>query len=116
MSDDRRKDKPKISPDNSEKSIALDSLGIPILEEVIAVENDYSFDEDQFAALTTQLRSQLKHNMGNIAGSMASVVVANISAELKQQIKIQITKILDQHLDRMINRAIADIAKGKNTN
>jgi len=34
------------SSDGKEKQIALDSLGIPILDEVVFIEEDYSFDEE----------------------------------------------------------------------
>ncbi len=112
MSDDWRKGKPE-TPDNGENSIALDSLGIPILDEVVAIEEDSQFDQEMISALTQQLRSQLKHDMGDITGSVANIVVANISTGLKQQIRTQLTQIMDQHLDRIIKRAISDMADSK---
>lgn len=116
MSDDWRKDNPKASIGKSEKPIALDSLGIPILDEVIAGDDDFPLDEELLAALSKQLRTQLKQDMANIIGSMANVVVANINTELKRQVRMQLSKIIEQHLDRMINRAITDIAKSRNGN
>ncbi len=50
MSDDwlnkSGRDKPGKSPAPDEQPIALDSMGIPILEEVVFVEEDYSFDTE----------------------------------------------------------------------
>jgi len=37
------------SSDGKEKQIALDSLGIPILDEVVFIEEDYSFDEKDYS-------------------------------------------------------------------
>lgn len=116
MSKDWRKDKPEASSDDRGSSIALDSLGIPILEEVVAAEDPIPFDQELLNELTNHLRSQLKQDMGNIIGSMANVVVANINSELTRQVRMQLTKIFDQHLDRMINRAISDIKKDKDVN
>ncbi|MEJ2528610.1 MAG: hypothetical protein P8Z39_00640 [Gammaproteobacteria bacterium] len=112
MSDDWRK-KRAVTSDKSENSIALDSLGIPILDEVVAAEEDYQFDQDMISALTHKLRSQLRHDMGDITTSVANIVVANITAGLKQQISTQLTQILEQHLDRLIKKAISENANGE---
>ncbi len=43
---DKNTNKPEMPSDNSEKAIALDSLGIPILEEVVILEDDYAFNQE----------------------------------------------------------------------
>jgi len=133
MSDDYPE---SLTPDqkDSSDSIAVDDMGIPILEEIVAPTADHKTETKTpvnpsseavkraltapnnkilAKALRNQLRSKVKKDLDEITQDVTAKAVSSITQELEQTIKSQLTEILDQNLDRLIDKVMTDITKVK---
>jgi hypothetical protein len=115
----------------SEKSngIAVDDMGIPILEEILTQKSDtdsggevetskpatsdtsLANNEELVTELREQLKSQVNSGIDEIAERVAIKVVTSMTSELKQQVQSKLKDILQQNLDEMISKAIDSIPK-----
>ncbi len=132
MSNDRPDNPIPDQTGNNGNDIAVDDMGIPILEEIIPDKTEprpethapakTSSDTLKRAltvpnneilanALRNQLRSKVKKNLDDIAQDVAAKAVSGIASELEQRIRNQLTEVLDQNLDEMIEKVITEIPK-----
>jgi DNA-binding protein Fis len=108
--------------------MALDDMGIPILEEIVSQNSkDNTLTEETTSkskqpqpdneavvnALREQLTSLSSNDINRIAEKVAIKVVTNMTSELKQQIQSQLKEILLNNLDEIVNKSINDITKNK---
>ena len=116
-------------------NIAVDDMGIPILEEIVTQNTvtdarkeeitptpssteskpDLSMPSDEAVtdALREQLKSQLNSDIKTIAERVAVKVVTGMTSDLKQQIQAKLKEILENNLDEIIDKTIDDIQKNR---
>jgi hypothetical protein len=120
-------------PNKESGKIAVDDMGIPILEEVVGQKKSVSKPVETIAnkpkapeppkapslnfslpdneilvtALRNQLRSQINKDIDEIAADISGNIVSNLTQELEHKVKTQIIEILQRNLDDMINHAIS---------
>jgi len=116
----------------STDNIAVDDMGIPILEEIVIPTADHKTETKAPVnpssealkraltgpnnkilanALSNQLRSKVKNDLDDIVSDVASKVVSSITPDLEQKIRNQLTEILDQNLEEMIDETITQITE-----
>ncbi len=132
MSNDRPEDQTPNQTENDIGNMAVDDMGIPILQEIISPMTDarpetkdpvktssgalkraltVPHNEILAKALRNQLRSKVKKDLDDIANDVAVKVVSDITPELEQKIRSQVTEILDRNMDVLIEKIITEIPK-----
>ncbi len=127
-------DRPENPTPNQTGNIALDDMGIPILEEIVApkadpkpetktqakisseaLKHNLSFPNNEILvkALKNRLRSKVKNDLDDIAKDVAAKAVSSITPELERMIRAQIIEILEQNLEQMINKAVSNLPNKK---
>jgi hypothetical protein len=118
-------------------NIAVDDMGIPILEEIVTQKppvrakredripkptaaadtpsNDKATPENEipFDELREQLKLQANKDIDKIAEKVAIKVVTSMTSDMKQQIQAKLKEILQNNLDEIISKTISDIPKSK---
>jgi hypothetical protein len=116
-----------IRPDQEDKQISVDDMGIPILKDVIASKIDekpatntprphglnFSLPNNEIlvTALRNQLRSQINNDIDDIAEEVSGKIISSLTQELEHNIKAELVEILQRNLDEMINHAISEDPK-----
>ncbi len=136
MTDDRFPGSPpgqnNQTPSSGNGGIALDDMGIPILDEIVAAEAEAEPEQNLQTksssdalkraltvphneilanALRNQLRSKVKKNLDDITQEVAAKTVADITPDLERMIRDRLTKILDQSMEEMIEKVITETTK-----